>query len=570
MIISVNGREKKIAIVENGQTTEFYIERGEDNSGVVGNIYKGRVQRVLPGMQSAFVDIGLERDAFLYVSDFFDEEEEIERIVLEKKNKEQKSDDEADREATDEIHKTRLKRDKKIDNVQEKLENAPELSVEDDDDKSDESDKSDKSDNKDNEQRKPSRRRSGRQRRGGKNQDPAEESKDKSKDTGKDTGNDKNKDEDSAESKQRGRNERPSRDRKPSQDRSRNKPKRENELDASTIEIGDSSFERIVDEDEDTGEMLKDAMMQEAITDKVRSIEFDMETVEYAEVGSLIDGIEESGFKRIADEDEEETPKKKPARGRSRKTSARGKKAPDQEGGEDETESKPKTRGRKSSTTRKSTARKKAADKEETGEDGDDSTTKKKPATRRRASSRKKKEPVKKSEEKTNADLEGSEASVKSTEDVSEMAVRRGSRGGRRTDTSPAKSRRARQPTWIRVTKRVKGTSTSSLKIRSRMRSLRKHLAAAAAGQTVHSRKFRICSAKVRKFWFRLQRNRSPAKAPESHRTLHCPADSWFICRPSNISGFRVRSNRPKKEAVFEIFCKTSSQMKKFPRADLS
>ena len=84
MIVSVNGREKKIAILENGKVTEFYIERGEENSGVVGNVYKGRVMRVLPGMQSAFVDIGLERDAFLYVSDFFDEEEEIERIVMEK------------------------------------------------------------------------------------------------------------------------------------------------------------------------------------------------------------------------------------------------------------------------------------------------------------------------------------------------------------------------------------------------------------------------------------------------------------------------------------------------------
>ena len=82
MIISVNGREKKIAILDDGKVSEFYIERGEDNSGVVGNIYKGRVQRVLPGMQSAFVEIGLERDAFLYVSDFFDEEEEIERIVV--------------------------------------------------------------------------------------------------------------------------------------------------------------------------------------------------------------------------------------------------------------------------------------------------------------------------------------------------------------------------------------------------------------------------------------------------------------------------------------------------------
>ena len=72
LIVSVNGREKKIAIIEDDKVSEFYIERGEQHQGIVGNIYKGRVMRVLPGMQSAFVDIGLERDAFLYVSDFFD------------------------------------------------------------------------------------------------------------------------------------------------------------------------------------------------------------------------------------------------------------------------------------------------------------------------------------------------------------------------------------------------------------------------------------------------------------------------------------------------------------------
>src|SRR5437588_10819787 len=81
LIVSVNGREKKIAIVENERVTEFYIERGEQNQGIVGNIYKGRVMRVLPGMQSAFVDIGLDRDAFLYVSDFFEDNEEYDKIV---------------------------------------------------------------------------------------------------------------------------------------------------------------------------------------------------------------------------------------------------------------------------------------------------------------------------------------------------------------------------------------------------------------------------------------------------------------------------------------------------------
>src|SRR5690606_32073411 len=119
MIVSVNGREKKIAILENGKVIEFYIERGEENSGIAGNIYKGRVQRVLPGMQSAFVSIGLERDAFLYVSDFFDEEEEIERVVMEKSKK---SPEEAKREANDKIERARLEREKQMEAAQEKSE----------------------------------------------------------------------------------------------------------------------------------------------------------------------------------------------------------------------------------------------------------------------------------------------------------------------------------------------------------------------------------------------------------------------------------------------------------------
>src|SRR6202171_3369549 len=81
LIVSINGREKKIAIHENERVTEFYFVRGEENQGIVGNIYKGRVMRVLPGMQSAFVDIGLERDAFLYVSDFFEDNEEYDQVV---------------------------------------------------------------------------------------------------------------------------------------------------------------------------------------------------------------------------------------------------------------------------------------------------------------------------------------------------------------------------------------------------------------------------------------------------------------------------------------------------------
>jgi Rne/Rng family ribonuclease len=68
LVINAAGRETRVALVENGHIAEFYLERKKDK-GIVGNIYKGRVVRVLPGMQAAFVDIGLEKAAFLYVTD---------------------------------------------------------------------------------------------------------------------------------------------------------------------------------------------------------------------------------------------------------------------------------------------------------------------------------------------------------------------------------------------------------------------------------------------------------------------------------------------------------------------
>lgn len=80
LIISTTSQETKIAIQEDSELVEFYIERHR-SQGIVGNIYKGRVTKVLPGMQSAFVDVGLERDAFLYVSDFLEDVEEYEKIV---------------------------------------------------------------------------------------------------------------------------------------------------------------------------------------------------------------------------------------------------------------------------------------------------------------------------------------------------------------------------------------------------------------------------------------------------------------------------------------------------------
>ncbi len=80
LIVSSSPRETKVAISEDSQVVEIYVER-EKEYALVGSIYKGRVTRVLPGMQSAFVDIGLDRDGFLYVSDFVEDTEEYDRIV---------------------------------------------------------------------------------------------------------------------------------------------------------------------------------------------------------------------------------------------------------------------------------------------------------------------------------------------------------------------------------------------------------------------------------------------------------------------------------------------------------
>ena len=68
ILINVTPRETRVALVENGVLQEIFIERA-GRRGIVGNVYKGRVCRVLPGMQAAFVEIGLERAAFLHASD---------------------------------------------------------------------------------------------------------------------------------------------------------------------------------------------------------------------------------------------------------------------------------------------------------------------------------------------------------------------------------------------------------------------------------------------------------------------------------------------------------------------
>ena len=68
ILVNVTPRETRVAVIENGMLQELHIERGW-RRGVVGNIYKGKVQRVMPGMQAAFVEVGLERAAFLHAND---------------------------------------------------------------------------------------------------------------------------------------------------------------------------------------------------------------------------------------------------------------------------------------------------------------------------------------------------------------------------------------------------------------------------------------------------------------------------------------------------------------------
>lgn len=342
MIISVNGREKKIAILDNGRVTEFYIERGEENSGIVGNIYKGRVQRVLPGMQSAFVSIGLERDAFLYVSDFFDEEEEIERIVMEKSKK--GSQEDARREANERIERARVEREKQMESAQEIGEPLAEADV----------------------TAEPApvepAERGGRRSRG-----------------------------------RRDRSERPAaREKVVEEEPSQPEP---------IFEFEDSGFERIID-DEETGELFKDAYRQEAIVDKVRAVEFDMERTDEAEVGSLLAALstEDTRFERIADEDESSTEpaKKKTAKGKS-------------------------TRGSKKKTELKA----------DTAETVPAETPEAKPAKKGRAKAAAgvKTKTTRAKTKKASSDeepLADSEASVRDSGEVAEMAVRRGGRGRRR------------------------------------------------------------------------------------------------------------------------------------------
>lgn len=269
LIVSVNGREKKIAIIENEKVTEFYIERGENNQGIVGNIYKGRVMRVLPGMQSAFVDIGLERDAFLYVSDFFDEEEEFERIVIDKSQKGDVAD--AQRLAAEQIALARVERERHIEATHERVEPLRDLEKEEitsEDEQPDEQPEEQQAAETGDATKRRSRR--GR-RRGTGGKDGADEY---------------------AESPTPGR---------PSV--------KAEDIDTPFV-AADPSILRIVDEEEsaaDSGEMFKDARLQERLFDQIHAGEFNLEgDFRTAEVGSVLSSVDYSGdsFQRVEDADD--------------------------------------------------------------------------------------------------------------------------------------------------------------------------------------------------------------------------------------------------------------------------
>jgi ribonuclease G len=81
MLVEQDPHQTRVAVLEDDKLAELFIER-QGARGVVGNVYKGRVSRVLPGMQAAFVDIGLERDAFLYVADVREEITDLDEVEL--------------------------------------------------------------------------------------------------------------------------------------------------------------------------------------------------------------------------------------------------------------------------------------------------------------------------------------------------------------------------------------------------------------------------------------------------------------------------------------------------------
>src|ERR1043165_8959611 len=80
LVIHADGPEPRVALVQDGYLGELYIERKAER-GIAGNIYKGRVERVLPGMQAAFVNIGAEKSAYLHVSDVRGTPDDLKRLL---------------------------------------------------------------------------------------------------------------------------------------------------------------------------------------------------------------------------------------------------------------------------------------------------------------------------------------------------------------------------------------------------------------------------------------------------------------------------------------------------------
>ena len=293
LIVSLNGREKKIAIIEDGRVTEFYIERGQGGQGIVGNIYKGRVMRVLPGMQSAFVDIGLDRDGFLYVSDFFDEEEEFERIVVDRSAKGEAA-DAAARAARERVEQARVERERQMESAQELA--AVPVGDEEAGEAEEEAgaEASEPAEVRPEAARPPEEEeRGGRGRRG------------------------------------RGRDRRPEREERrpaPSDDLTRREPapltsSLEEDVQSRLSPVVDldtpfvvsaGDFQRVADDEEGVvnGEMFKDARLQERLSDQIRGFEFDMDAGREAEVGSVLaSAAAASGFERVADDEEAAPPR---------------------------------------------------------------------------------------------------------------------------------------------------------------------------------------------------------------------------------------------------------------------
>jgi ribonuclease G len=382
LIVSVNGREKKIAIIEDDKVAEFYIERGEQHQGIVGNIYKGRVMRVLPGMQSAFVDIGLERDAFLYVSDFFDEEEEFERIVIDKSKK---GTPDAEHAAAEEVALNRIEREQQIEATQERAEPLQEAEAAPVEDISESAE---------------SGRRRGRR------------------------------------GRRRGRWEKTDEAAPPTRP-----PAPTFEVPNTPFVAGDPSIERIVDEEETAanGEMFKDARLQERLFDQIHAVEFNMEDdFRIAEVGSLLSsGMGSESFERVDDGSTDLEPIREERRPREAHVSSFIDDVSTQPSGsvsferisddEEEVTGEPAAEKQASKRARKSSA-----------------AAKKKSTTRTAASksSASKKKASKKSSKKRTAETESaealpayadSEARVVGNQSRGEFATRRGGRRRRRT-----------------------------------------------------------------------------------------------------------------------------------------